>query len=252
MFQGPSLPLRIADLVLDPPAAGEVLVRMLASGVCHSDLHVVDGDWERPAGVVLGHEGAGVVEAIGPATAASVAAAGAGDGPPPEVGDLVVLAWTAPCTRCAACRRGEPWLCLTPEGGGHRLDTSLVRLHDGDGSAVGAYSGIGTFATHQVVSARAAIPVDPATPPEVAALIGCAAATGVGAVRNTARVRAGESVVILGLGGVGMAALAAAVAAGGYAGHRGRPRASPARGGARARRHAGVGSRRAPRRRPGR
>ena len=130
------------------------------------------------------------------------------------MGDLVVLAWTAPCTRCAACRRGEPWLCLTPEGGGHRLDPSLVRLHDGDGSAVGAYSGIGTFATHQVVSARAAIPVDPATPPEVAALIGCAAATGVGAVRNTARVRAGESVVILGLGGVGMAALAAAVAVG--------------------------------------
>ena len=76
VFQGPSLPLRIADLVLDPPAAGEVLVRMLASGVCHSDLHVVDGDWERPAGVVLGHEGAGVVEAIGPATAATAAARG--------------------------------------------------------------------------------------------------------------------------------------------------------------------------------
>jgi S-(hydroxymethyl)glutathione dehydrogenase/alcohol dehydrogenase len=182
---------------------------MLASGVCHSDLHVVDGDWERPAGVVLGHEGAGVVEAVGPPAASG---AGAGDDRQPSVGDLVVLAWTAPCARCVACRRGEPWLCLTPEGGGHRLDPSLVRLHDRDGGAVGAYSGIGTFGTHQVVSARAAIPVDPATPPEVAALIGCAAATGVGAVRNTARVRVGESVVILGSGGVGMAALAAAVA----------------------------------------
>jgi S-(hydroxymethyl)glutathione dehydrogenase/alcohol dehydrogenase len=130
------------------------------------------------------------------------------------VGDLVVLAWTALCERCVACRRGEPWLCLTPEGGGHRLDPSLVRLRRFDGGAVGAYSGIGTFATRQVVSARAAIPIARSTPPEVAALIGCAAATGVGAVRNTAAVGPGQSVVILGLGGVGLAALAAAVAAG--------------------------------------
>jgi S-(hydroxymethyl)glutathione dehydrogenase/alcohol dehydrogenase len=101
-----------------------------------------------------------------------------------------------------------------PEGPGHRLDPSLARLRSRDGAIVGAYSGIGTFATRQVVATRAAIAVDPATPPEVAALIGCAAATGVGAVRNTAGIRAGESVVVLGLGGVGMSALMAAIAAG--------------------------------------
>jgi S-(hydroxymethyl)glutathione dehydrogenase/alcohol dehydrogenase len=190
---------------------------MVASGVCHSDLHVVDGDWERPSGLVLGHEGAGVVEAVGPVRQVSPAEPAPDDArtvlSQPRVGDLVVLAWTAPCSRCVACQRGEPWLCLTPEGGGHRLDPSSVRMRRTDGSAVGVYSGIGTFATHQVVSARAAIPVDPSTPVEIAALIGCAAATGVGAVRNTAGVRQGQSVVILGLGGVGMAALAAAVAA---------------------------------------
>jgi S-(hydroxymethyl)glutathione dehydrogenase/alcohol dehydrogenase len=211
LFEGPASPLRVADLELDEPGAGEVLVRMVASGVCHSDLHVVDGDWQRPTGIVLGHEGAGIVAAVGPPVAAG---GSVGDGPRHEVGDLVVLAWTAPCGRCVACRRDEPWLCLTPEGGGHRLDPTLVRLHRPDRGAVGVYSGIGTFATCQVVSSRAAIAVDRSTPPEVAALIGCAAATGVGAVRNTAAVAPGQSVVILGLGGVGLAALAAAVAAG--------------------------------------
>jgi S-(hydroxymethyl)glutathione dehydrogenase/alcohol dehydrogenase len=211
LFDGPGAPLRVVDLRLDPPAAGEVRVRMVASGVCHSDLHVVDGDWARPAGVVLGHEGAGIVEAVGPESPAIGRAAG---GRRPRVGDLVVLAWTAPCMRCAACSRGEPWLCLKPVGRGYRLDPTLVRVHALDGAPVGVYAGIGTFSTHQVVSELAAIPVDPATPPEVAALIGCSAATGVGAVRNTAGVRPGDSVVVLGLGGVGMAALVAAAADG--------------------------------------
>ena len=205
VYEGSDRPLTVEDLALDPPAPGEVLVRMVASGVCHSDLHVVDGDWERPRGVVLGHEGAGIVEAVGP---------GGGSDAGPMVGDLVVLAWTAPCRRCVACRRGEPWLCREPDGGGHRLDPSLARLHRPGGTRVGAYSGIGTFCTRQVVASAAAIPIHPATPPEVAALIGCAAATGVGAVRNTARVEPGQSVVILGMGGVGLAALTAAVESG--------------------------------------
>jgi S-(hydroxymethyl)glutathione dehydrogenase/alcohol dehydrogenase len=211
LFDGPGVPLRVVDLRLDPPAAGEVRVRMVASGVCHSDLHVVDGDWARPAGVVLGHEGAGIVEAVGPESPETEQAA---IGPRPRVGDLVVLAWTAPCMRCDACVRGEPWLCRRPVGRGYRLDPALVRMRGLDDAPVGVYAGIGTFSTHQVVSSLAAIPVDPATPPEVAALIGCSAATGVGAVRNTADVRPGDSVVVLGLGGVGMAALVAAVADG--------------------------------------
>ena len=204
VFDGPGRPTRIEELVLDPPGPGEVRVRMAAAGVCHSDLHVVDGEWERPTGVVLGHEGSAIIESIGD---------GVDDLAP---GDLVVLAWTAPCTRCRACGRGEPWLCASPDGSGHRLAPELTRLHRPTGDGVGAYSGIGTFGEHQVVARSAAIRVDPRTPPEIAALIGCAVTTGVGAVDNTARVRAGESVVVIGLGGVGLSAVMGAAAAGAH------------------------------------
>jgi S-(hydroxymethyl)glutathione dehydrogenase / alcohol dehydrogenase len=202
VFAGPGRPLAVRDLVLDPPGAGEVRVRMAAAGVCHSDLHVVDGEWQRPTGVVLGHEGAAWVEELGEGVV--------GIAP----GDLVVLAWTAPCGACAACGRAEPWLCATPDGAGHRLAPHLVRLRDAVGDPIGAYSGIGTFGAHQVVAASAAVPIDPRTPPEIAALIGCAVTTGIGAVRSTAGVRAGESVVVIGLGGVGLSAVMGAVAAG--------------------------------------
>lgn len=201
VFRGPHRPLIVETLLLDPPGAGEVLVRMVASGVCHSDLHVVDGEWSRPPDVVLGHEGAGVVEALGPGVEG------------PAVDDLVVLAWTAPCATCPACRRGEPWLCSDARGSGHRLSPEQVRLRRADGSPVGAYSGIGTFAERQIVAAEAAVRVDPRTPPAIAALVGCAVTTGVGAMLNTADVRAGESVVVIGAGGVGLSALMAAVVA---------------------------------------
>ena len=204
VFSGAGHPLEIDNLELDDPLAGEVLVRMVASGVCHSDLHVVDGEWERPANVVLGHEGAAVVAALGPDSL--------NDGL--SEGDLVVLAWTAPCRSCTACGRDEPWLCSAPDGSGHRLREEDVRLRRADGSPVGAYSGIGTFGEHQVVARSAAIKVDPRTPPAIAALIGCAVTTGIGAVRNTAGVKVGESVVVIGLGGVGLSAVMGAAAAG--------------------------------------
>ena len=212
VFDGPGQPLRLEELRLEPPGEHEILVRMVASGVCHSDLHVVDGEWERPAGVVLGHEGAGIVEELGPGVAerpkdAELGARGL------RVGDLVTLAWNAPCDACRACRHNEPWLCSRPDGSGHRLAPQQVRLHRSDGSPIGAYSGIGTFAERQVVAASAAIPVNQATPPEIAALIGCAVTTGFGAVLNTARVKAGESVVVIGLGGVGLTAVMGAVLA---------------------------------------
>lgn len=214
VFRGPRLALHAEELRLDDPGPGEVRVRMVATGVCHSDLHVVDGEWTRPTQVVLGHEGAGVIEALGEAVAERAADVPAGSAPGLRIGDLVVLAWTAPCGACVACARGEAWLCGTPRGGGHRLAPDLVRLRRPEGEPVGVYSGVGTHATGQVVDAAAAIPVDPRTPPDVAALIGCAATTGVGAVRATAGVRAGETVVVVGLGGVGLAAVMAAVDAG--------------------------------------
>lgn len=204
VFEGPGEAPRIEELILDPPQRDEVRVRMAAAGVCHSDLHVVDGEWERPAGVVMGHEGAAWVESVG----ADVAGL--------ELGDLVVLAWTAPCRACDACRRSEPWLCSRPEGSGHRLRAEDVRLHRPTGEPIGAYSGIGTFGEHQVVAASAAIRVDPRTPPEIAALIGCAVTTGIGAVRSTAQVKAGESVTVIGMGGVGLSAVMGAVAAGAH------------------------------------
>lgn len=204
VFDGPDRPARIEDLVLDPPQRNEVLVRMAAAGVCHSDLHVIDGEWERPAGLVMGHEGAAWVERLGEGVEGL------------EPGDLVVLAWTAPCGRCVACDRGEPWLCTTPEGSGHRLAPELQRLHRPGGEPVGAYSGIGTFGERQVVARAAAIRVDPRTPPEIAALIGCAVTTGVGAVRATAQVRPAESVTIIGVGGVGLSAVMGAAAAGAH------------------------------------
>ncbi len=197
VFDGVGRPLAIESLVLDEPQSGEVLVRMAAAGVCHSDLHVVDGDWERPANVALGHEGAAIVEALGPDVPS--------DGP--REGDLVVLAWTAPCGACPACGRSEPWLCSEPRGSGHRLREEDVRLRRTDGTPIGVYSGIGTFGERQVVAHEAAIPINPATTPEIAALIGCAVTTGVGAVLNTAAVRAGESVVVIGAGGVGLSAV---------------------------------------------
>lgn len=210
VFHGPVRAPMVEELLLDPPGRGEVRVRMLASGVCHSDLHVVDGEWQRPAGVVLGHEGAAIVEELG-AGVDERAPDAPFDAGGLRVGDLVVLVWTAPCGACAACTRGQVWLCRDPRGAGHRLAPDQVRVHRADGSGLGVYSGIGTFCSRQVVAAEAAIAIDPATPPPVAALIGCAASTGVGAVRNTAAVGAGESVVVIGLGGVGLAALMAAV-----------------------------------------
>ena len=197
VFSGAGHPLEVENLVLDRPQRGEVLVRMVASGVCHSDLHVVDGQWERPALVVLGHEGAAVVEALGPDVPREAL----------REGDLVVLAWTAPCGACAACVRAEPWLCSQPRGSGHRLREEDVRMHRTDGTPIGVYSGIGTFGERQVVAHQAAIPIEPRTPPEIAALIGCAVTTGLGAVVNTAGVRAGESVVVIGAGGVGLSAV---------------------------------------------
>ncbi|OGN87913.1 MAG: hypothetical protein A2X23_12615 [Chloroflexi bacterium GWC2_73_18] len=213
VFRAPRRPLELEALDLDPPGPGEVAVRMVASGVCHSDLHVVDGEWERLTDLVLGHDGAAVVEELGPNLAERPADAPL-DAGGLRVGDLVVLSWIAPCGACRACRRGEAWLCARPIGGDHRVEPPAVRLRRPDGSPIGVYCGIGTFGERQVVAAGAAIPVDPATPPEIAALIGCAVTTGVGAATKTAAVRPGESVVVIGLGGVGLSVVMGAALAG--------------------------------------
>jgi S-(hydroxymethyl)glutathione dehydrogenase / alcohol dehydrogenase len=202
VIERPGTPLVIEDLVLEEPREDEVRVRMLASGVCHSDLHVRDGEWERPGPIVLGHEGAALVEALGPGVTGL------------RPGQLVALTWYAPCLHCAACQAGRQWLCSESPSVTHRMADGTTRLHRPKGDDVLAYLSIGTFAEAQVVPATAAVPMPDGTPAEVAALIGCCVSTGVGAVVKTARVEAGASVVVFGLGGVGLSVVMGAALAG--------------------------------------
>jgi S-(hydroxymethyl)glutathione dehydrogenase/alcohol dehydrogenase len=203
----PGVPTRIEELELAAPRAGEVLVRMLASGVCHSDLHVRDGEWDRPGPIVMGHEGAGVVEALGP----DVDAAATGL----EVGRLVALSWTTPCGRCRSCVAGRTWECPDSPSYSHRMPDGSSRLTRPEGGAeVLSYCAIGTMAEAQVVPIAAAVPMPDGTPPEVAALIGCCVATGVGALTKTVPVAPTASVAVIGLGGVGLSAVMGAGLAG--------------------------------------
>jgi S-(hydroxymethyl)glutathione dehydrogenase/alcohol dehydrogenase len=203
----PGEPVSIEELELDPPGSAQIRVRMLASGVCHSDLHVRDDEWDRPGPIVMGHEGAGIVDALGPGVD------GAATGLQP--GRLVALSWMVPCGTCRSCLAGRSWACPDSPSFGHGRDTAgRTRAHRADGSDVLAYLSIGTMAETQVVPAAAAIPMPDGTPAEVAALIGCCVATGVGAVTKTAAVPVGASVAVIGLGGVGLSVVMGAKLAG--------------------------------------
>ncbi len=199
-----SRPLSIEDLVLDEPGPGEVLIRVQAAGVCHSDLSVVDGNRPRPVPMALGHEAAGVVEQVGPGVADLAR------------GDRVVSVFVPSCGICPPCAEGRPALCepAALANGAGTLTGGQLRLHRPDGEAVRHHLGVSGFAERAVVSRRSLVRVSPELPAEHAALFGCAVLTGVGAVVNTARLQAGESAAVVGLGGVGLAALLGAVAAG--------------------------------------
>ncbi len=195
-------PAAIEDLTLAEPRAGEVRVRILASGVCHSDLHVRDGDWPRPLPMAMGHEGAGVVEALGPGVRSL------------SVGQPVALSWLVPCGTCRSCRGARPWACLDSPSYLHRLPDGTTALTGADGGPVPSYCGIGTMAEATVVPEAAAIALPDGVDPAVAALIGCCVTTGVGAVLKTAAVPAGASVAVIGLGGVGLSCVMGATIAG--------------------------------------
>jgi alcohol dehydrogenase len=198
-----SKPLVLEELTLSGPRAGELLVRIEAAGVCHSDVSVVDGSRIRPLPMALGHEAAGIVEQIGP---------GVRD---VREGDRVVLAFVPSCGSCAECAAGRPSLCVPGAGAngqGHLLHGPPL-LRDAGGGEVKHHLGCSAFATYAVVARESATVVPQDVPGEIAALFGCAALTGVGAVLETARVRPGQSVAIFGLGGVGLAAVMGAVLA---------------------------------------
>ena len=195
--------LAVQDVDLAPPGPGEVLVRLAASGVCHSDQNAIDGTAATPCPAVLGHEGAGVVEALGDGVTGVA------------VGDHVTLSWAPSCGRCAECIRDLPQLCQAawPAMGAGALLDGTTRLSR-DGEPIHHYSLISSFAEACVVPERSCVVIPKDVPFDVAGLVGCAVTTGVGAVWNTARVRPGDRVAIVGCGGVGLSALLGAVAAG--------------------------------------
>lgn len=200
-----SKPLSIEEVELDPPGPGEVLVKVAAAGLCHSDLSVINGDRPRVMPMVLGHEAAGVVEELG---------AGLGD---LKKGDHVGMVFVPSCGHCLPCMEGRPALCEPGAaangkgellGGGRRLRR--------DGEALNHHMGISCFAQYATVSRHSLVKIDPEVPLDEAAMFGCAVLTGVGAVLNTAAVRPGQSVAVVGLGGVGLTSVLGALVAGAH------------------------------------
>jgi Zn-dependent alcohol dehydrogenase len=194
-------PLEIEEIELDPPKAGEVLIRMAASGICRSDWHRTQGIHPFDLPVVLGHEGAAIVDEVGEGV----------DGL--SSGDHVVCSWLPCCGECRRCRSGRSVLCerLGAFNAGFLAD-GTTRFHRGDTRI--HHNVPSSFAELSVVPASTAIKVDPSLPFEQVALLGCAVMTGVGAIRNTARVKPGESVVVIGCGAVGLSAIQGARIAG--------------------------------------
>jgi S-(hydroxymethyl)glutathione dehydrogenase / alcohol dehydrogenase len=192
VMERPGESLRVEHLLLDGPGPGEVRVRMLASGVCHSDLHMVEGEWGHSPPIVLGHEGCGIVEELGPGVTA------------PRPGQIVVLDWFASCGACGDCAAGRPWVCRRTRSIENVLPDGTTRLHRPDGSPVLPYLAVGTFATTSVVAASSAVPIPEGLPPEVASLIGCSVTTGVSSVLRAATPPPGSPAVVFGLGGVGL------------------------------------------------
>ncbi len=195
-----SRPLRIEELQLDPPGPGEVLVRLAAAGLCHSDLSVIDGSRPRPLPMVLGHEAAGVVEALG----ANVAHL--------RTGDHVVFSFVPTCGNCVNCQSGQPALCTA--GAASNQAGCLLSGQRRWPSGIHHHLGVSAFSEYTVASQHSLVKIDHEIPLARAALCGCAVVTGVGAVINTARAEAGFPAVVFGLGGVGLSAVMGAALAG--------------------------------------
>jgi alcohol dehydrogenase len=197
-------PLSIETIELDPPGPGEVLVKMAAAGLCHSDLSVINGDRPRVMPLVLGHEASGVVEELGPGVVGL------------ERGDHVALVFAPNCGHCLPCREGRPALCepgFAASGagtllGGHR------RVHRADKSVLNHHAGVSCFAEYAVLARGSLVKIDPELPFDIGALFGCAVLTGVGAAINCGQMKLGNSAAIVGAGGVGLSALLGALAAG--------------------------------------
>jgi len=190
-------PLRLEEVELLPPGPREVRLRMVSSGVCHSDLHIVQGHIPVNLPIICGHEGAGVVEEVGSAVTRA------------EPGDHAVLSWVSACGMCRYCATGRPALCETaigPSYAGHLTD-GTSRFRDGDGNPISHHLMISSFARDVVVPEGGVVVVPADVPLAPLAVVGCAVATGIGAAVNTARVELGDVVAVIGCGGVGLNAI---------------------------------------------
>ena len=198
-----SKPLKIEEIELDEPGMGEVLVKMIAAGLCHSDLSVITGVRPRPVPMALGHEASATVMKVGDGVVNL------------KAGDRVVLVFVPSCGNCMPCMEGRPALCEpgAEANGKGTLLSGARRLHLGQ-QAVNHHVGVSAFAEHAVVSQRSCVKVEQDIDPVESALFGCAVLTGVGAVVNTAKVQPGQTAAVIGLGGVGMCSLLGAVASG--------------------------------------
>lgn len=204
VFNGELNQVEITDVDLAEPGPGEVRVKIAAAGVCHSDLHVYRQEWDVPSPLVMGHEGSGIISAVGPGVTSLA------------IGDHVVLSWVAPCHECRYCLAGHEARCqvaATIVAPGGVLQDGTSRLSR-NGEPIHHYLGVSSFAEEAVVPASGAIRVRDDAPLDVIALVGCAVATGVGAVTNTAQVEPGSLVVVIGCGGVGLSVIQGARLAG--------------------------------------
>jgi Zn-dependent alcohol dehydrogenase len=203
LLESPGGPLRLYDDVeIRSPRAGEVRVRVSHCGVCHSDLSIVDGTFPSPLPILLGHEAAGVVDAVGEGVVGL------------DVGDHVILTPIPPCGACYWCLRGEPGVCANAAGIlTNTFPDGTTGLSRGDDTVYRGV-GVGAFAEHVVTLASGAVRISREVPLDVACVIGCAVQTGVGAVLNTARVEAGATVLVMGLGGIGLSIVQGACLAG--------------------------------------
>jgi S-(hydroxymethyl)glutathione dehydrogenase / alcohol dehydrogenase len=183
--------LVVTDIEVDAPRGREVVVRTLATGLCHSDLHFIDGVLTRPRPVLLGHEAVGIVEAIGPGVDSV------------SVGDRVVTCLVVGCGRCARCEQGEPYVCADPNAV-RRARGEPARMRMADGRAIAPMANIGALADRMLVDERALVKIPESMPPTLSAIVGCAVVTGVGSVFNVAKVRPSETVAVIGCGGVGL------------------------------------------------
>jgi S-(hydroxymethyl)mycothiol dehydrogenase len=190
-------PVQVETILVPDPGPGEALVRIQACGVCHTDLHYREGAITNDFPFLLGHEASGIVEKVGP------------DVTNVSPGDFVILAWRAPCGTCRSCLRGRPWYCFASRNAQQKMTRQ-------DGTPLSPAIGIGAFAELALVSAAQAVKVNPAARPEAAGLVGCGIMAGLGAAINTGGVSRGDSVAVIGCGGVGNAAIAGAKLAGAH------------------------------------